>query len=413
MNIYDQAKLVKKSSFVLMKLSSKEKNEALLKVSRSILEDKEAILIENKKDINEAEKKGIKKSMIDRLLLTENRILGMVQACEKVASLDDPIGEILTSWIQEDGLRISKIRVPIGPIGIIYESRPNVTLEAYIMAMKSGNPVLLRGGSDAFNSNIAIVKSIKKGLSDSAVPESSIEYVSDRSRERVMDMLKMNEYLSLIVPRGGNALIQSVVNNSTVPVLETGVGNCHIFVDHSADFEKSLEIIDNAKTQRPGTCNSVEKILVHKDIANDFLPLLKKKMDEKKVLLKGCKNTLNIIDVQPATEEDWSKEYLDFILGIKVVKNIDEAIDHINKYSSNHSESILTENYFNAKKFVNSIDSAVLYINASTRFTDGGKFGFGGEIGISTQKIQARGPVGLKELTTYKYIINGDYQTRL
>ena len=412
MNIIDQAKLVKKSSFVLMNLSTKEKNEALLKIAESIWEDKESILNENKKDVNEAEKKNIKKSLIDRLLLTENRILGMTQACEKVATLNDPIGEILTSWIQEDGLRISKIRVPIGPIGIIYESRPNVTLEAYIMAMKAGNPVLLRGGSDAFNSNIAIVKSIKKGLSNSTVPESSIEYVSDTSRDRVMDMLKMNEYLSLIVPRGGSSLIQRVVNNSTVPVLETGVGNCHIYVDSSANFEKALEIIDNAKTQRPGTCNSVEKVLVNKNIAKEFLPLLKDKMNEKNVVLKGCEKTLEIVDIQPATEEDWGKEYLDFILGIKVVENVDEAINHINKYSSNHSESILTENYFNAKKFVNSIDSAALYINASTRFTDGGKFGFGGEIGISTQKIHARGPVGLKELTTYKYIVNGDYQTR-
>ena len=395
-----------------MKLTNEEKNRALLKISESILNNKEEILKANRIDVENAEKKGIKRSLIDRLLLTEKRILEMSRACKKVAALDDPVGEILTSWLQEDGLRISKIRVPIGSIGIIYESRPNVTLEAYIIAMKAGNTVLLRGGSDAYNSNTCLVKFIKAGLKETAVPEDSIEYVLDTSRDRVSEMLKMNEYLSLIIPRGGSSLIKMVVNNSAVPVLETGVGNCHIFIDETADLGKAVEIIDNAKTQRPGTCNAVEKVLIHQKIAGKFLPLLKKRMDDKNVLLKGCERTIKYIDIEKAQEDDWGKEYLDLILGIKIVDNVQDAIDHINKYSSNHSESILTENYFNAKMFVNSIDSAALYVNASTRFTDGGKFGFGGEIGISTQKLHARGPVGLKELTTYKYIVTGDYQTR-
>jgi glutamate-5-semialdehyde dehydrogenase len=395
-----------------MKLTNEEKNRALLKISESILNNKEEILKANRIDVENAEKKGIKRSLIDRLLLNEKRILEMAQSCKKVAALDDPVGEILTSWLQEDGLRISKIRVPIGSIGIIYESRPNVTLEAYIIAMKAGNTVLLRGGSDAYNSNTCLVKFIKEGLKETAIPENSIEYVLDTSRDRVSEMLKMNEYLSLIIPRGGSSLIKMVVNNSTVPVLETGVGNCHIFVDETADLGKAVEIIDNAKTQRPGTCNAVEKVLIHEKIAGKFLPLLKKRMDDKNVLLKGCERTVKYIDIEKAQEDDWGKEYLDLILGIKIVDNVKNAIDHINKYSSNHSESILTENYFNAKIFVNSIDSAALYVNASTRFTDGGKFGFGGEIGISTQKLHARGPVGLEELTTYKYIVTGDYQTR-
>lgn len=412
MNITTQAKKVKESSLILMKLTNEEKNRALLKISESILNNKEEILKANRIDVENAEKKGIKRSLIDRLLLNEKRILEMAQSCKKVAALDDPVGEILTSWLQEDGLRISKIRVPIGSIGIIYESRPNVTLEAYIIAMKAGNTVLLRGGSDAYNSNTCLVKFIKEGLKETAIPENSIEYVLDTSRDRVSEMLKMNEYLSLIIPRGGSSLIKMVVNNSTVPVLETGVGNCHIFVDETADLGKAVEIIDNAKTQRPGTCNAVEKVLIHEKIAGKFLPLLKKRMDDKNVLLKGCERTVKYIDIEKAQEDDWGKEYLDLILGIKIVDNVKNAIDHINKYSSNHSESILTENYFNAKIFVNSIDSAALYVNASTRFTDGGKFGFGGEIGISTQKLHARGPVGLEELTTYKYIVTGDYQTR-
>jgi len=336
----------------------------------------------------------------------------MIQSCHRVAGLKDPVGEVIASWVQSDGLRISKVRVPIGAIGIIYESRPNVTVEASILALKTGNSILLRGGSDAFHSNMAIVKAIKEGLSRSSLPVESIEIVESTDRKLVEQMLKLREYLSLIVPRGSNRLIQYVVENSSIPVLETGVGNCHIFVDDSADLEKALEIVDNAKTQRPGTCNAVETLLVHQSIAAAFLPMMADRLSKKGVEIRGCSQTQKFIKVKPATDSDWETEFLDLILAVRVVNSLDEAIAHIQKYSSGHSEAILTENYFNAKKFVENIDAAAVYVNASTRFTDGGQFGFGGEIGISTQRLHARGPVGLEGLTTYKYVILGDYNVR-
>ncbi|WP_129409512.1 glutamate-5-semialdehyde dehydrogenase [Marinitoga lauensis] len=410
--LHKKAKKLRIASDVLKTISSKEKNTAIMEIAKSIEKNKDYILTENKKDVEIAEKKGIKKSLIDRLALNEKRIKGMIEACKTIVNLKDPVGEIFDSFLRDDGLRISKMRVPIGVIGIIYESRPNVTLEATILALKSGNTVLLRGGSDAINSNKAIVKAIKEGLKNSNIPETSIEIIEDANRELVNEMLKLNDYIDLIIPRGGKGLIDFVVKNSTVPVLETGVGICHIFVDESADIKKSINIIDNAKTQRPGTCNTVETVLIHKDIAKKILPELKTRLEEKNVEIRGCEKTLDIINVNKATEEDWATEYLDLILSIKVVENLDEAINHIKKYSTGHSESILTENYFNAMRFVNEIDSAAVYINASTRFTDGGEFGMGAEMGISTQKMHARGPVGLKELTTYKYLIFGNYNVR-
>ncbi|HDM70714.1 MAG TPA: glutamate-5-semialdehyde dehydrogenase, partial [Thermotogales bacterium] len=331
---------------------------------------------------------------------------------DTVVNLKDPVGEVIDSWVREDGLRISRVRVPIGAIGIIYESRPNVTLDATVLALKSGNSVLLRGGSDAFNSNMEIVRAIKDGLKDSDIPENSVEYVEDTSHEIVGEMLKLNGILDLIIPRGGSSLIKFVVENSTVPVLETGVGNCHIFVDESANLEKALDIIDNAKTQRPGTCNAVETVLIHEKIAEKILPPLVERLKKKGVEMRGCEKTREYVDVHPATEKDWETEYLDLILAVKVVKDVDEAINHIKRYSTGHSEAILTENYTNARKFISSIDSSAVYVNASTRLTDGGEFGFGGEMGISTQKLHARGPVGLRELTTYKFVILGDYHTR-
>ncbi|WGS65002.1 glutamate-5-semialdehyde dehydrogenase [Marinitoga aeolica] len=407
-----KAKNLKESSNILKTLNAKQKNKAILEIAKSIEKNKEYILTENKKDVEIAEKKGIKKSLIDRLALNEKRIKGMIEACKTVVNLKDPVGEMFDSFLREDGLRISKVRVPLGVIGIIYESRPNVTLEATILALKSGNSVLLRGGSDAINSNKAIVKAIKDGLGNSEIPINSIELIENTNRELVNEMLKLNEYIDLIIPRGGKGLIDFVVKNSTVPVLETGVGICHIFVDESANIEKSIDIIDNAKTQRPGTCNTVETVLIHKNIAEKILPALKEQLESKSVEIRGCEKTISIIKVKKATEEDWATEYLDLILSIKIVEDLNEAINHIKKYSTGHSESILTENYLNAMKFVNEIDSAAVYINASTRFTDGGEFGMGAEMGISTQKMHARGPVGLKELTTYKYIIQGNYNVR-
>ncbi|MBM7558330.1 glutamate-5-semialdehyde dehydrogenase [Marinitoga litoralis] len=410
--LLEKAKKLKESSNILKTLNAKQKNKAIFEIARSIEKNKENILKANKIDVEIARKKGIKESLIDRLALNEKRINGMVDACKVVINLKDPVGEMYDSFLREDGLRISKIRVPLGIIGIIYESRPNVTLESTILSLKSGNAILLRGGSDAINSNIAIVKAIKEGLKNSEIPENAIELIENTNRDLVNEMIKLNDYLDLIIPRGGKGLIDFVVKNSTVPVLETGVGICHIYVDESADLYKSIDIIDNAKTQRPGTCNTVETVLIHKKIADKVLPELKKRLEEKNVEIRGCEKVLKFIDVKKATEEDWATEYLDLILSIKVVDDLEEAIEHIKKYSTGHSESILTENYFNAMKFVNEIDSSAVYINASTRFTDGGEFGMGAEMGISTQKMHARGPVGLKELTTYKYIIQGNYNVR-
>ena len=408
-----KAKSVHEAWAFLRNCNAKDKNDAILKIAEKLNENREKILRANQKDVEIARKKGVRESLIDRLLLTDKRIDGMIEACEKISKLEDPVGEIIKSWIREDGLRISQIRVPIGPIGIIYESRPNVTIETSILALKSGNTVLLRGGSDAINSNISIVETMKKALSESKLPNNSIEFIENTDRKLVEKMLKLNQYLSLIVPRGGYGLIKFVVENSTIPVLETGVGNCHIYVDESANLEKSIGVIVNAKVQRPGTCNAVEKILVHKNIAKKFIPMIFNSLKENNVEVRGCDKTVEIVnEIKVATEEDWRMEYLDLIIAIKIVDSVDEAIEHINKYSTAHSEAILTENYSNAKKFVESVDSAAVYVNASTRFTDGGEFGFGGEIGISTQRLHARGPVGLRELTTYKYVVLGDYHIR-
>ncbi|BBE30121.1 gamma-glutamyl phosphate reductase [Tepiditoga spiralis] len=402
-----------KKAFEILKLkNANEKNEAILRIAEALKKNEKYILKENDKDVQIAIKKGIKSSLIDRLKLNSKRINGMIKACKEIIELKDPIGEIYDSFLRKDGIRISKVRIPIGLIGIIYESRPNVTLEASILAIKSGNTLLLRGGSDAINSNLAIVKAIKEGLKNSLIPTDSVQIIEDTNRSIVNEMLTLNKYIDLIIPRGGKDLIDFVIETSKIPVLETGTGICHIFVDESANIEKSIEIIDNAKTQRPGTCNTVETVLIHKNIAKKILPKLKDKLLEKNVLIRGCNEVKKIIEVESATDKDWTTEYLDLIISIKVVENINEAISHIKKYSTSHSESILTENYLNGMKFVNEIDSAAVYINASTRFTDGGEFEMGAEMGISTQKLHARGPVGLKELTTYKYIIFGNYDSR-
>ncbi|TYC03019.1 MAG: glutamate-5-semialdehyde dehydrogenase [Kosmotoga sp.] len=409
--VFEKAKKVKVASEQLKLSTTEEKNIALSLIAKALSQRKDEILKNNQIDVKQARNNGLKESLIDRLFLNEKRLEEMIDCCDRIEQFDDPIGSVISSW-KSKGLRISKVRVPIGAIGIIYESRPNVTVETVILSLKAGNSILLRGGRDALRTNIAIVEALKKGLENSSIPDYTVEIIEDTNRELVHEMLHLNEFLSLIIPRGGHSLIKFVTENSAVPVLETGVGNCHIFVDESANLEKSVEVIDNAKTQRPGTCNAVEKVLVHKNISNIFLPLLFERLKGKNVEVRGCKRTCEIIKAFPANNDDWGEEYLDYILAIKIVDSIEDAITHILRYSSGHSEAILTENIRSADKFAGNIDSAAVYINASTRFTDGGQFGFGGEMGISTQKLHARGPIGLEELTSYKYVIIGNYEVR-
>ena len=411
-DVLKKLSLLKDASKIVSTSKARDRNDALKLIAEEILANREYILTENSKDVESARQKGMKDSLIDRLALNSKRVDEMVDACNEVVELKDPIGEVVDSYVREDGLKIYKIRVPLGVLSVIYESRPNVTLETTILALKSGNCILLKGGSDAINSNKAIVDVIKSALRKSRLPEGAVELVEQTDRSVVDFLIKQRNYIDLVIPRGGKSLIEYVVQNSKVPVLETGAGVCHIFVDESANIEKSLAVVDNAKTQRPGTCNAVETLLVDERIARFFLPRLKELFDEKHVEIRGCERTREIIQCVPATEEDWSTEYLDYIISVKVVSGLEEAVAHINKYSTKHSESILTENYTNAMKFIDSIDSSAVYINASTRFTDGGQFGMGAEIGISTQKLHARGPVGLKDLTTTKYIIFGDYNIR-
>ena len=411
-DVLNKLSLLKDASRILSTSKARDRNDALKLIADEILASRDYILSENSKDVEIARQKGMKESLIDRLVLNYRRIDEMVDACNEVVELKDPIGEVVDSYVREDGLKIYKTRVPLGVLSVIYESRPNVTVETTILALKSGNCILLKGGSDAINSNKAIVDVMKSALRKSNLPESAVELVEQTDRSVVDFLIKQRDYIDLVIPRGGKSLIEYVVQNSKVPVLETGAGVCHIFVDESANVEKSLAIVDNAKTQRPGTCNAVETLLVHEGIAQVFLPKLKELFDERHVELRGCEQTQEIIQCVPATQEDWSTEYLDYIISVKVVCGLEEAIAHINKYSTKHSEAILTENYTNAMKFIDSIDSSAVYINASTRFTDGGQFGMGAEIGISTQKLHARGPVGLRDLTTTKYIIFGDYNIR-
>jgi len=411
-DVLKKLSLLKDASRILSTSKARDRNDALKLIADEILASRDYILSENSKDVEIARQKGMKESLIDRLVLNYRRIDEMVDACNEVVELKDPIGEVVDSYVREDGLKIYKTRVPLGVLSVIYESRPNVTVETTILALKSGNCILLKGGSDAINSNKAIVDVMKSALRKSNLPESAVELVEQTDRSVVDFLIKQRDYIDLVIPRGGKSLIEYVVQNSKVPVLETGAGVCHIFVDESANVEKSLAIVDNAKTQRPGTCNAVETLLVHEGIAQVFLPKLKELFDERHVELRGCEQTQEIIQCVPATQEDWSTEYLDYIISVKVVCGLEEAIAHINKYSTKHSEAILTENYTNAMKFIDSIDSSAVYINASTRFTDGGQFGMGAEIGISTQKLHARGPVGLRDLTTTKYIIFGDYNIR-
>ncbi|MDK2918867.1 MAG: glutamate-5-semialdehyde dehydrogenase [Candidatus Petromonas sp.] len=409
--LVDKCERLNRGARALAKADTKSKNEALEQVAKSLLRNQKYILQENQKDVMKAKEMNIKESLIDRLRLNEKRINGMVDGIRKVIDLNDPVWKSDRVWTLENGLTVSKMTVPLGVIGIIYESRPNVTVEAFSLALKSGNGILLRGSSSAINSNRAIVNAIKEGLEKSSISMDVIEFIDTEDRLVVGEMLTLNKYIDVIIPRGGEELIQYVVKNSTVPTIETGVGNCHIFVDETADIEKAIDIVKNAKVQRPGVCNACETVLVHKNIAEKFLPKLYEALNEV-VELRGCSATKRFIEVKEATEEDWAEEYLDYILAIKIVEDVHEAIDHIEKYGTKHSEAILTENLTNANIFQREVDAAAVYVNASTRFTDGGQFGYGGEMGISTQKIHARGPVGLNELVTVKYTIMGNGQIR-
>lgn len=404
-------KKAKVASKILAKASTKQKNVALNAIATALLEHEREIITENAKDVIMARINGMKDSLIDRLALNHDRIKAMSDSVKEIAELDDPIGEVLSMTKRPNGLLIGKKRVPIGVIGIIFEARPNVTVDAAALCLKAGSAVILKGGSDAINSNKAIVSVMRNALSE--IDKNSIQLIEDTSRESANKLMKMNEYVDLLIPRGGAGLIKSVVENATVPVIETGTGNCHIFVDETADVDMALEILLNAKTQRTGVCNAVESMLVHESIADKFLPLAINKLLDANCKIYGCEKTQKYSkEVMHATEEDFETEYLDLIISCKVVDSIESAIDHINKYSTGHSECIVTNNYENANKFLDEIDSAAVYVNASTRFTDGGEFGFGAEMGISTQKIHARGPMGLKEITTTKYVIIGSGQIR-
>ena len=399
-------RLAKSASREAAKLGTKAKNRGLLAVANELVEERKLILQENAKDIEAAKAKGVKQSLIDRLALTEQRIEDMAEGLRQIAALDDPIGEVLGMKTRPNGLRI-------GVVGIIYESRPNVTVDAFGLCFKTGNAVILRGGSDAIHSNQAIARVIKEGLRKEKLSQDLILLVEDTSREVVNEMMKMHGWIDVLIPRGGAGLIANVVANSTVPVIETGTGNCHVYVDETADIKMATDIIENAKTQRLGVCNACESLVIHSKIADAALPKIVTRLKEHGVEIRGDERAQAISsEIIPATEEDWGTEYLDAIISVKIVDSIDEAITHINTYNTGHSESIITKDYDNALRFQDEIDAAAVYVNASTRFTDGFEFGFGAEIGISTQKLHARGPMGLEALTTTKYIIFGNGQIR-
>ena len=391
-----------------------KKNSALAEISRALIENSDKIIEANQKDLTAAKENGMSVSMQDRLMLNEDRIKGIASAVDELIKLEDPIGKVDNGSVRPNGMRITKIRVPMGVIGMIYESRPNVTADAATLCLKTGNAVILRGGKEAYNSNKCICEIMRDAVEKAGFPKDIIQFVDDTTREVTTELMKCDKYLDLLIPRGGAGLIKAVTKNATVPVIETGTGNCHLYVDESADIEMAVNITDNAKTQRPSVCNAIETLLVHKNIAEKFLPAVKKKLDEHNVEIRGCAETKRILGdcVVPATEEDYATEFGDYIIAVRVVDDISQAIEHIAEYSTGHSECIVTNDLSNANKFKSEVDSACVYVNASTRFTDGGMFGFGAEIGISTQKLHASGPMGLYEITTNKYLIDGNGQVR-
>ncbi|MCB2305402.1 glutamate-5-semialdehyde dehydrogenase [Clostridium estertheticum] len=403
----------KAASRIMVTVSTTMKNNALLHMAESLIDNKETIIEANNKDMESGKKNNLSTAMLDRLMINQERIEKMAEGLRNVSTLPDPIGEGIKKWKRPNDLDISMVRVPLGVIGMIYESRPNVTVDAAALCIKAGNSIILRGGSEAINTNMALAKVIIKAATSIGLPYGCIQLIEMVDRELVNKLVKLNDYVDVIIPRGGKGLKKAIIANATVPVIETGSGICHIYVDSDADLKMAEEIIVNAKTQRPGVCNAVETVLVHKDIASEFLPKLSKRLYGLGVEIRMCKKGLEIIeDAKAAVEEDWATEYLDLILSIKVVSTIEDAIEHIFKYGTKHSEAIITNNYTNSQKFLREVDASCVYVNASTRFTDGAEFGFGAEIGISNQKLHARGPMGLEQLTTTKYLIYGDGQVR-
>ncbi|MGN8800127.1 glutamate-5-semialdehyde dehydrogenase [Candidatus Merdisoma sp. HCP28S3_D10] len=402
----------KEAEPVLRVLGREEKDRVLQKAAELLVTEQDEILKANEQDMEAGRARGMKPGLLDRLKLTGERIEGMAEGLRQIAALPDPVREIMKDWVPENGLHIRQVRVPLGVIGIIYEARPNVTADAFGLCFKTGNPVVLRGGSDAIHSNLAITRVLQKALQLCGYPETAIQLLTDTSRETAAAFMKLNRYIDVLIPRGSSGLIATVVNNSTIPVIETGSGNCHIYVDETADLNQAVDIVYNAKTQRIGVCNACESLVVNRKVKDEFLPLLAKRLQEKQVELRGDEAAREAVPMQKATEEDWGTEYLDYILSVKTVDTIEEAIAHINRYNTGHSEAIITKNQEHADKFLKEVDAAAVYVNASTRFTDGFEFGFGAEIGISTQKLHARGPMGLVALTSYKYEITGNGQVR-
>lgn len=411
--IIEKARLAKEASYKLANISTEIKNRALDEMAKALVSNAKDIIDANNLDMEAAYKKNIGKSLVDRLALDGERIEGIVEGLKAVRNLPDPVGRIIAKWTRPNGLKIVKRRVPLGVIGIIYEARPNVTVDSAALCLKAGNAVVLRGGSDAINSNMILAKLISEAAYKSGVPRGAINLIESTDRESVTELLKLNKMIDVIIPRGGAGLIRHTIENSTIPVIETGEGNCHAYVERTADLKKAVEIVYNAKVIRPSVCNAIETLLVDEAVAKDFLPLAFERLKEAHVELRGDEKAKAIDpSIKLATEEDWRTEYLALILAVKVVSGIDEAIKHINTYGTRHSEAIITRDRAAEKKFTDEVDAAAVYVNASTRFTDGGEFGFGAEIGISTQKLHARGPMGLNELTSYKYIVIGNGQTR-
>ena len=416
-DINETGKAAKDAAFVLQSLSSDAKNRALCTVADALINNSDFIISENARDVAAAQERGTLPAMIDRLCLDRKRIEDMALSVRQVSDLPDPVGEVIDKWERPNGLRIEKIKVPMGVIGIIYESRPNVTSDAFSLCFKTGNAVILRGGSDAINSNTAIVKIIREVLQSVDITTDAVSLVTDTSRDVANKMMRLNKYIDLLIPRGGAGLIRNVVENATVPVIETGTGNCHIYVDESADIDMAVDIIYNAKTQRMGVCNACESLLIHEKIAPVAIPAICKSLKTKDIEIRAGQRAFTLVpdcaaDMITATEEDYGTEFLGPVISLQIVSDVDEAIAHVNRYTTHHSEAIITKNAANAEKFLNGVDSACVYFNASTRFTDGFEFGFGAEIGISTQKLHARGPMGLNELTSYKYKIYGNGQVR-
>lgn len=406
--ILNMCKKAKEASYILARLPAEVKNRALYNMAEALENNEDEILEANKKDVEASRSRGVKEALIDRLILNKSRIAKMAQCLREVAELPDPIGEIVGAWIRPNGLIIGQIRVPLGVVAVIYESRPDVTSDAAGICLKSGNAVILRGGSDAINSNIVIGRILSEAAVKSGIPDGAIQVVPVTERSAALQLMKMRDYIDVLIPRGGAELIKAVIENAKVPVIETGTGNCHIYVESDADLERAIDIVINAKCQRPGTCNAAEKLLVHKDIAQTFLPRVISALRSHGVEVRGCEETRKIVpDVKPATEEDWYTEYLDLIIGVKVVSGLDEAIAHINKYGTKHSDAILTSDFNKALRFIRDVDSAAVYWNASTRFTDGNQYGLGAEIGISTQKLHTRGPMSVQHLTSIKYFVLG------